>query len=64
MREGLHDQEKTKMKVMIDIRYGTCEVEVKGKRKNADGSVTYKGVSAKGVEYQFSNKQVVKEENQ
>ena len=37
------------MILKIDVRYGTCDVKVKEKRKNPDGSVTYRGVSSSGA---------------
>ena len=52
------------MIVRIDIRYGTCFVKVKEKRLNQDGTYTYKGVSKLGTHYQFTEKQIVREEEQ
>ena len=50
------------MQVTINLTYSTCVVTIKQKRKNSDGSHTYRGISERGTVYQFTDKQIIKEE--
>ena len=49
------------MQVTINLTYATCVVTIKQRKKNQDG-YTYRGISERGTVYQFTDKQIIKEE--
>jgi hypothetical protein len=51
------------MQVTINLTYSTCVVTIKQQKKTLDG-YTYRGVSERGTVYQFTDKQIVRDESE